>query len=304
VYRLRGNLLPLVYLREQIGLPAHDPSASVAIVVLAARDRMFGLVVDGVHNTEEIVVKPLARQLKSIPVYAGATIMGDGKVALILDVVGIAMRSRVIIEMRTADGADIGGPLRHALRAQTVPVVLVEGFAGERQAIPLRSVSRLETLHRDNLERAFGRTVVQYDGGILPIVDLGELMGGGYDNGIQELLPTVVCYEGAQQFGVIVSRIVDIIELPQSLIDAISGRESGEDAGDYGPGSPSPLVADGRVTELLDVGGAIRSVRPDLFINEAIAEARAAHAASQATAYALAEAAAFNESTYSVGGQP
>ncbi|MFN0026258.1 MAG: chemotaxis protein CheW [Acidimicrobiales bacterium] len=301
VYRLRGNLLPLVYLREQIGLPNHDPSASVAIVVLAARDRMFGLVVDGVHNTEEIVVKPLARQLKSIPVYAGATIMGDGKVALILDVVGIAMRSRVIIEMRSADGADIGGPLRHALRAQTVPVVLVEGFAGERQAIPLRSVSRLETLHRDNLERAFGRTVVQYDGGILPIVDLGELMSGGYDSGMQDLLPTVVCYEGTQQFGVIVSCIVDIIELPQSLIDAISGRDPGAEADEFGAGSPSPLVADGRVTELLDVGGAIRSVRPDLFINEAIAEARAAHAAN--AAFALAEA-TYNESTYSVGGQP
>ncbi len=274
VYRLRGNLLPLVYLREQLGQPPHDPGASVAIVVLAARDRMFGLVVDGVHNTEEIVVKPLARQLKSIPVYAGATIMGDGKVALILDVVGIAQRSRVIVDMRGADGAELGGPSRHSTREETVPVVLVEGFAGERQAIPLRSVSRLETLPRETLERAFGRTVVQYDGGILPIVDLGEIIGGGYDTGVLDLLPTVVCHEGRQQFGLIVNRIVDIIDLPQALVDSIAA-----DGNDFGGALPSPLVADGRVTELLDVGRAIRSSRPDLFVNEAIAEAQEAHQA-------------------------
>ncbi|MEZ5260456.1 MAG: chemotaxis protein CheW [Acidimicrobiales bacterium] len=277
VYRLRGNLLPLVYLREQLGLPPHDPDASVAIVVLAARDRMFGLVVDGVHNTEEIVVKPLARQLKAIPVYAGATIMGDGKVALILDVVGIAQRSRVIVDMRGADGADLGGPNRHSSREETVPVVLVEGFAGERQAIPLKSVSRLETLPRESLERAFGRTVVQYDGGILPIVDLGELIGGGYDTGVLDLLPTVVCHEGNQQFGLIVNRIVDIIDLPQALIDSIAGSDDA-----FSGTQPSPLVADGRVTELLEVGRAIRSARADLFVNEAIAEAQEAQRAMSA----------------------
>jgi two-component system chemotaxis sensor kinase CheA len=256
VYRLRGNLLPLVYLREQLQLAALRADETVCIVVLAARDRMFGLVVDGVHNTEEIVVKPLARQLKSIPTFAGATIMGDGKVALILDVVGIAQRSRVIVDMRSSDQAEIAN--RHAQREETVPVVLVEGFGGERQAISLRSVSRLETLPRSDLERAFGRTVVQYDGGILPIVELGDLIGGSYDNGVADQIPTVVCHEGAQQFGLIVQRIVDIIDLPQTLLDAAGG--TGDQHG--------PLVADGRVTELLEVGRAIRMARPDLFTHE------------------------------------
>ena len=300
VYRLRGNLLPLVYLREQIGLPSHDPAAAVVIVVLAARDRMFGLVVDGVHNTEEIVVKPLARQLKSIPVYAGATIMGDGKVSLILDVAGIAQRSRVIVEMRAGWRGEEVRPHRFRRPAETVPVVLVEGFAGERQAIPLRSVSRLETLPRHTLERAFGRPVVQYDGGILPIVDLGDLIGGGYDSGMLEMLPTVVCHEGNQQFGLIVSRIVDIIDLPQALVDSISGVSDPE-KGDLGVGQASPMVADGRVTELLDVGGAIRAARPDLFINEAIVEAQAAYATAMEESAANATAA--EAAAYAYGGQ-
>jgi chemotaxis protein histidine kinase CheA len=163
----------------------------------------------------------------------------------------------VIVDMRSSDQAEIAN--RHAQREDTVPVVLVEGFGGERQAIPLRSVSRLETLPRTDLERAFGRTVVQYDGGILPIVDLGELIGGSYDNGMVDQIPTVVCHEGSQQFGLIVSRIVDIIDLPQTTLDAANGTS------DH---LPAPLVADGRVTELLEVGRANRMARPDLFTNE------------------------------------
>jgi chemotaxis protein histidine kinase CheA len=163
----------------------------------------------------------------------------------------------VIVDMRSSDQAEIAN--RHALQENTVPVVLVEGFGGERQAISLRSVSRLETLPRADLERAFGRTVVQYDGGILPIVDLGDLIGGTYDNGTVDQIPTVVCHESSQQFGLIVNRIVDIVDLPQTLIDAANGGTEQ---------LPSPLVADGRVTELLEVGRAIRLARPDLFLHE------------------------------------
>ncbi len=83
-----------------------------------------------------------------------------------------------------------------------------------------------------------------------------------------------MCHEGHQQFGLIVNRIVDIIDLPQTLIDSITGG-----ADTFGGTQPSPLVADGRVTELLEVGRAIRASRPDLFVNEAIAEAQEAQRA-------------------------
>ena len=97
VYRLRGALLPLVFLDEQLQLPAPGTSAAdLNIIVLQADDGPFGLVVDAIRDTEEIVVKPLQKQLKGISVFAGAAIMGDGRVALVLDVLGLAQRANVI----------------------------------------------------------------------------------------------------------------------------------------------------------------------------------------------------------------
>lgn len=94
VYRLRGKLLPLVYLDEQLGLREQrertDREETVNIAVLQAEDRQYGLVFDAITDTQEIVVKPLGQHLKGIPSYAGTTIMGDGTVALILDIIGLA----------------------------------------------------------------------------------------------------------------------------------------------------------------------------------------------------------------------
>ena len=103
VYRLRGRLLPLVYLDRELGITpepgeAATRSGAINIVVLQAEDRQFGLIVDEITDTEEIVVKPLGKQLKGISAFSGATIMGDGRVALILDVPGLAQRARVIAE--------------------------------------------------------------------------------------------------------------------------------------------------------------------------------------------------------------
>src|SRR5262249_49786461 len=124
VYRLRGNLLPLVYLHDQLHpgstvLPAVE--GAINIVVLQADDRQFGLVVDAIHDTEEIVVKPLQKQLKGISVFAGATIMGDGKVALILDVLGLAQKAHVVAGVRErALGEKPSGAAEPAGDRQTV----------------------------------------------------------------------------------------------------------------------------------------------------------------------------------------
>src|SRR5208282_396541 len=105
VYRLRGRLLPLVYLNRELKLataanPAAETGGAVNIVVLQANERQFGLVVDQINDTEEIVVKPLRKQLKTVKTFAGSSIMGDGKVALILDVLGLAQRAGVVTETR------------------------------------------------------------------------------------------------------------------------------------------------------------------------------------------------------------
>ncbi len=96
VYRRRGKLLPIAFLNEMLGLATAPRGGATSIVVLQAEDRQYGLVVDGISDTQEIVVKPLGKQLKGLSLYAGATIMGDGRVALILDAHGIGHASEVL----------------------------------------------------------------------------------------------------------------------------------------------------------------------------------------------------------------
>ena len=138
VYRLRGNLLPLVHLDRELGVAEPDPVErdTVQIVVLQAEDRRFGLVVDGVLDTQEIVVKPLGSQLQRVHMYAGATILGDGSVALILDVLALAQRAHLAGSGREQaraepDPADGGRP-------PTGAALLVASTGRDRQvAIPL-----------------------------------------------------------------------------------------------------------------------------------------------------------------------
>ena len=151
VYRLRGALLPLVFLDEQLQLEATRVATDdLNIVVLQADDRPFGLVVDAIRDTEEIVVKPLQKQLKGISVFAGAAIMGDGRVALVLDVVGLAQRASVISGAMSHVGERGGGRGSPAGRPQAQSLLLFAPTAGGQMAIPLSLVARLEEFPRSH----------------------------------------------------------------------------------------------------------------------------------------------------------
>ncbi|HEY5553731.1 MAG TPA: chemotaxis protein CheA, partial [Cellulomonas sp.] len=184
VYRLRGELLPLVSLAAALRVDgpvggaaaAADPtrSGNQVIAVVQADQQRFGLLVDRVLNTEEIVVKPLSSRLKTLGVYAGATVLGDGRVALILDVQTISRRSLTSdIDLRRARAAvDVA-------KTVTLEQVLVVGLGGDRRvAMPLASVARLEHVRLDEVELVGGREVVQYRGTILPLIRLDRLLGG------------------------------------------------------------------------------------------------------------------------------
>ena len=177
VYRLRDRLLPLVDLGQKLsGRAALAHREEVNIVVVRADQRPFGVVVDGVSDTEEIVVKPLAKPLKGVPVFAGATIMGDGKVALILDVLGLAKASSVLSAGRDARPAPAPG--RSAGGADPNLAHLLLAAAGDRRvAIPLNLVSRLEEIPAGSVESADGQEVIQYRGRIMPLVRLGDVLG-------------------------------------------------------------------------------------------------------------------------------
>jgi two-component system chemotaxis sensor kinase CheA len=144
VYRLRGNLLPLVHLNRQLQVESvRTEDGVINIVVLQADDRPFGLVVDAIHDTEEIVVKPLQKQLKGISAFSGATIMGDGKVALILDVLGLAQKAHVISGARERALSE-KAPTATGPAGDRQTVLLFMTRDGGRMAIPLSLVARLE----------------------------------------------------------------------------------------------------------------------------------------------------------------
>ena len=145
VYRLRWKLLPLVYLNNILEVGGGKEAAgddALNIVVLQAEEQIYGLVVGSVHDTQEIVVKPLSKLLKGLNCYAGATIMGDGNVALILDVMGLAQLGQVLAEGREQTAASKEQQAETNMERQAV-LLLRCGAAG-RLAVPLSLVDRLE----------------------------------------------------------------------------------------------------------------------------------------------------------------
>jgi two-component system, chemotaxis family, sensor kinase CheA len=144
VYRLRGQLLPVVFLNRELGLADPKTAGAMTIVVLQAEERHFCLVVDGVHDAEEIVVKPLAKILKPLSVYAGATIMGDGQVALILDVLGIAKRAHAVAKAAERQVHEVVAAESRKTSTQAILVFLSPDDG--RMAIPVSKISRLEEI--------------------------------------------------------------------------------------------------------------------------------------------------------------
>ncbi|MEV8507312.1 chemotaxis protein CheA [Actinoplanes sp. NPDC051475] len=251
VYRLRGKLLPLVRLDRTLGLePSGDQG--VYIMVLQADGRRFGLVVDRVLNTEEVVVKALNSRFKDIGLYAGATILGDGKVGLILDASSLARRSHLTAD---ADRENLVGTSRAATTAGTGERLLITAVGERRVAIPLDTVTRLEEFPRDRIEHAGSREVVQYRGHILPLVRLSHLLGAYSEVEESDTVSVVVYSEGGRSVALVVDRIVDIAENESSA----PRRDAEED------GLVGTAVIQQRVTELLDVRRAILAADPNFY---------------------------------------
>ncbi len=239
VYRRRGSLLPIAYLNEVLGLEAESAREAVYIVVLQAEDRQFGLVVDGIHDTQEIVVKPLGKQFKGLNVYAGATIMGDGRIALILDVLGIGQRSGVVAEAR--EQARAAAEKKSQMGEESQRLLLFRAGSFERLAVPLSLVARLEEFPREAIETAGGRWVVQYRDRILPLVPLAEALEGSPAE-LPELASVIVFRDGERSLGLVVDQILDIAE------EAITVRRKTDRRGLLGS-----AVVGKRVTDFLDL---------------------------------------------------
>lgn len=254
VYRRRGSLLPIAYLNQVLGLESAGRAEAVNMVVLQAEDRQFGLVVDGINDTQEIVVKPLGKQLKGLTVYAGATIMGDGRVALILDVLGIGQRSGVLAESREQARAAAEQKTQAGIEQQRLLLFRAGSF--ERLAVPLSLVARLEEFPRNSIENAGGRKVVQYRNRILPLVPLREVLDSGVEDHGQEADPVqvVVFNDGERSVGLVVDQILDVAE------ETVTVRQKSARKGLLGS-----AVVGKRVTDFLDLNHVLEAAAEDWF---------------------------------------
>ncbi|HWU19961.1 MAG TPA: chemotaxis protein CheW, partial [Nocardioides sp.] len=242
VLRLRGRLLPLVHLAEALGGSVENDEA-LTVVVLQSDDTRFGLCVSEVHDTQEIVVKPIGRQLKSLGMYAGATIMGDGRVALILDVAG--MGADAGISSVVAESADARADVADDLAS----FLVLEVADGRRAALPLGAVARLEEFALDRIERSGAAEVVQYRDGILPLVRLASAIGLPDTSHLQDQLSVVVHEREEGAVGIVIDRVLDVVDT------SVVPTEVGRRAGVLG----SAIVQE-RVTDLVDLAAVVASL--------------------------------------------
>ncbi|HUR28812.1 MAG TPA: chemotaxis protein CheA [Planctomycetota bacterium] len=206
VLPLRGGLLPLIELADVLGLaPA---SGARHAIVLEADQRRFGLVVDALCDIHEIVVKPLGPALASLRVYSGATIEGDGRVTLILDVSGIAERGKLGRSLSPEQDCAREPSVQHAARQ----LLLLDVPGAGRAAIDLARVLRLEEIPREQVELADGRPVLRWRDEIVPLCALERApSGSSADSGA---LQVVICDVGGRRVGFTGASILDVADEP------------------------------------------------------------------------------------------
>ena len=214
-------------------------------------DRQFGLVVDEINDTEEIVVKPLGKQLKGISAFAGSTIMGDGRVALILDVLGLAQRAKVVTETRDRGLAEKESHGQEQSEDRQT-LLLLRGPEDSRMAVPLSLVARLEEFDRKIIEKSNGRRVVQYRGEILPLIYVSEALverrkqrrrpASSVPVPLDEKTQVVVYSDGVTSVGFVVDKILDVVETKVEMQQKLARA-----------GTLGSAIIQGKVTELLNL---------------------------------------------------
>ena len=249
--RRREQLLPLVYLSEVLNLP--EPEAGpLNIVVVAAGDMKYGLVVDTLQDSSEIVVKPLGYHFQQCNVYAGATILGDGNIALILDIMGIASLcnlSSIAEKVAVSSGA---GTDELTEESEKQSLLLVKDSPSEFLAIPLPLVSRIEKVKADTIEIIAGRQSVPYRDSILPIVTLAEIgqLAPCSNNKFAKLIVFKAC---GREVGLRVSEVVDIVT-DHVNIEPLTYHQHG---------LLGSTVLNKHITLIIDLFDLIKYARPD-----------------------------------------
>ncbi|MEP3275289.1 MAG: chemotaxis protein CheW [Stappiaceae bacterium] len=265
VLRLRNKLLPLMHMSKILGqenpkevTEAFDEDNGF-IVVMQVGSQNFGVVVDAVFHTEEIVVKPMSTMLRNLTMFSGNTILGDGSVIMIIDPNGVAsaMASQaggVLSEEEEESGSETEAAMNsHA----TTSMLLFSAGSAEPKAVPLSLVTRLEEFEIDKIERSNGRDLVQYRGSLMPLVYVNDTLSLRTE-GTQ---PMLVFSDAGRSMGLVVDQILDIVEDRLNI-------EVGSDV----PGILGSAVIKDKATEIIDLGHFLPQAFEDWFIRKELSE--------------------------------
>ncbi|MCP3418795.1 hybrid sensor histidine kinase/response regulator [Bradyrhizobium brasilense] len=240
VLRLRNKLLPLIHLKKLLKI---DDGATTTdaengfIVVTQVGSQTFGIVVDGVFHTEEIVVKPMSTKLRHIDMFSGNTILGDGAVIMIIDPNGIA-KALGASGSSAHDLADDNANAHSASGEQLTSLLVFRAGSSQPKAVPLGLVTRLEEIATDKIELSNGRYMVQYREQLMPLVQMA-----GVEVQSQGSQPILVFADDGRSMGLVVDEIIDIVE--ERLNIEVAGSQDG---------ILGSAVIKGQATEVIDVG--------------------------------------------------
>lgn len=218
ILRLRGQILPLVNLTEVFSMESQaKENEAINIVVLNAENAFFGLIVDEVIDTADIVVKPLANFLKPIGLYSGATVLGDGSVAFILDVIGIAQKSLGTFSQRAQDSVAVLAKDSSELNFRSRDYIMVRLDARAKHAVPLSQVSRMEEFKASEIEDSGGLKVVRYRSQLLRLVSLNRTLGYSTEEAVKDVNQVIVVKSHDQLVGFRVNEIIDVLSSSDQL---------------------------------------------------------------------------------------
>jgi len=278
VLLLRGELIPLLYFSHMLGLDATSceashmvreilcgdksleeiqkdgcASADVNLVVVSAGQFRYGLVVDQLHDSVEIVVKPLGRHFKDCQGYAGATIMGDGHVALILDVVGLGRLGGLSLNI-AREKPQVPKEAEATSSQENLSLFVFHNTPQEYCAVPLDLVARVELIDSGEIEEVGGRRVIKYRGGTLPVFSLDQATNVNLLDISGELIVIVFLMAG-HEIGLLAKSPVDAIEA-QVAMDGFTLKQPGI--------SGSAVIGDNTIL-IVDIYELIQTVQPEWF---------------------------------------
>jgi len=221
IYRLRGNILPLVDLDQILSKNTKDiksyQNKIINIAVLRADSYTFGLIIDEIQDTADIVVKPVNRLIKSLTIYSGATILGDGSVALILDVLGISKLAKLNQGQVNSENQHTLAQDTSSIDLQTQEFLLLRLNSPTMHGLALNYVNRLEEFTTNQIEYSSKQPVVRYRNHILPLVFMNKELGYEDNQRKDTKIPVVVIEKAGRLYGLVVDEIIDTLSTKERM---------------------------------------------------------------------------------------